>query len=185
MPSTRNAPEASTVATPAMTCDELAGDPDDVKRRMRNDPVTDIKDASAAISACKTAITIAEKSGAREILPRLNDQLGRAFDAAGSYQEEARDHYRISAEGGYPPGMAHYAFLLLQNGMPEAAVNYLASAVNGSIFAAYKMGDFYWTGFHHGLVPANKGKSIMLINFAASFGYRPAMNHPSHRPDIR
>jgi hypothetical protein len=95
------------------SCTDQTSDGDDIERLSHHWPVIadkDIKVPSDAIAACQSEIDAAERSGRRDDLPRLHDQVARAYEAAGEY-ELMLHHYKISADGGYPPGMARYARL--------------------------------------------------------------------------
>ena len=168
------------VPSPMLTCDYLAADSDDIGRQSHGERVAQtIETPRIAISTCQSEISIAEAAGHREVIPRLEDQLGRAREAIGDMRE-AQHHYELSARGGYPPGMARYAIVILGS-FPEVAVHYLEVASGKSVIATFKMGDFYWAGFHDGLVKECEQRSMALIKLAVDMHFAPAMDHPAYK----
>jgi len=170
---------AEGVSKAAQSCDLLAGDPDDIERRSSVGLVAEtIESTSVAITVCKKEIDTIEKYN-QGILPRLHDQIGRAFEAKGDHQEMLK-HYEISAKGGYPSGMARYALLIVGHS-PEEAVEYFKKASRRSIIATYKMADFSWSGFSGGLVQKDRSQSMILIKMVVDQGYAEAADHPAYK----
>ena len=162
-------------------------DPDDMNLWDSGPPLTvPHPNQAAVVGSCLEAV---QKALPTE-RPRLYDQLGVAYDAAGLLAEtsgrndeaemdadKARASYFESAKGKYASGMAHYAMLLLAQKDDDDAIPLFSQAKNGSMLAAYKWADFSWTGFRGGLVKSDCAEAKALIVRLSEMGYAPAKDH--------
>ena len=147
------------------TCDNLAADPDDI-RRIGIGPlgVSSMNNPGWVAEICNLAIATAITSD----VPRLRHEHARALAQKGD-SFGALSEYHLAADAGYAPSAAQYGQALYRDGHLAEAFKYFQAASVGSALGEYWLGTIYKSGLP-GVVPPDPDRGDKLIREAAMRG---------------
>jgi TPR repeat protein len=167
------APPRVETPAPPTECDRLAASPGDLDRPQSIPGVVfEEIDTQQAIPACRAAVELHPGD------PRLAYTLGRAFDAAGQY-DEAVAYYHKAADAGYASATSNLG-TMYQNGLgvakdeQEAARLFHSAAAAGNTYAMNNLGLMYQEGRG---VAKDQAEAVRLYRKAADAGNAEAMSN--------
>jgi len=167
------APPRVEMPAPPTECDRLAASPGDLDRPSSIPGVVfEEIDPQRAIPACRAAMELHPGD------PRLAYTLGRAFDAAGQY-DEAVTHYHMAADAGYVSAISNLG-TMYQNGLGvaqderEAARLFHIAVDAGNTYAMNNLGLMYQEGRG---VAKDHAEAVRLYRKAADAGNAEAISN--------